>query len=180
MTSSFQFSIRNLLVIVAFVAVGITALFNANVWWGAALWMLVLFMAGSAILLVVYRRESDRAYWLGFLVFGALYLATILWSQVFPSGLVNRLAIAAYGVLPESRTMPDQSVAYTYELDPYEMPPPPPPGVARAVVARINPSYVPFENFAQVWQSLCLLVAAAVGGKAAQFIYRRQQPRGEP
>jgi hypothetical protein len=41
-----------------------------------------------------------------------------------------------------------------------------------------NANYVPLENFMQVFHALALLLAAAIGGKTCQFIYRTR-PREE-
>jgi hypothetical protein len=80
MARVFQFSIRGLLVAVTFLAVGIAALINANGIWLGLSWGLVLYALTAAVLLVGYRRNEPRAFWLGFAVFGWLYLALFLLS----------------------------------------------------------------------------------------------------
>lgn len=82
MTPLFQFSIRGLLAAVTILAVGIAALLNANGVWQGAMWGLALYALTAAVLLVVYRREEARAYWLGFAIFGWMYLAVFLTSLV--------------------------------------------------------------------------------------------------
>jgi hypothetical protein len=121
MTGLFQFSMRSLLISVALLAVGITALVNANGWWEASLWGLVLFMLVLAVLLAIYRRDDVRAYWLGFAALGWSYFAMFLFSQMpaqtqfwirsdpltFDRLIVTRLASLAYvTLLPSSRTTP--------------------------------------------------------------------------
>jgi hypothetical protein len=80
MASLFRFSLRGLLVAVTITAVGIAAMLSANAWWEAAAWMATLFALAIAVLLVAYRREQQRAFWLGFAVFGGTYLALVLYS----------------------------------------------------------------------------------------------------
>lgn len=80
MARVFQFTVRGLLVAVTLAAVGIAALLNAGGWLEALAWGAVLLVLSSAVLLVVYRREEQRAYWLGFVVFGGMYLALVLYS----------------------------------------------------------------------------------------------------
>ena len=66
-----QFSLRNLLIAVAAVAVGTAALLNANEWWGALLWGLALVLLVFAGLVTLYRRDAQRAFWSGYLVTSA-------------------------------------------------------------------------------------------------------------
>ena len=80
MTKVFQFSVRGLLVAVTLTAIGIAALLNASAWLEALAWGAVLLMLSCALLLVVYRREEQRAFWLGFVVFGGIYLFVVLYS----------------------------------------------------------------------------------------------------
>ncbi|HUE74667.1 MAG TPA: hypothetical protein VMP01_27615 [Pirellulaceae bacterium] len=80
MARVFQFTVRGLLVAVTLAAVGIAALLNAGGWLEALAWGAVLLVLTSAVLLVVYRREEQRAFWLGFVVFGGMYLALLLYS----------------------------------------------------------------------------------------------------
>ncbi len=81
MASLFQFSIRGLLWAVTFLAVCIAALVNANGIWQGLAWGLALYTLTASILLVIYRRKEKRAFWLGFAVFGWLYLLVFLTSQ---------------------------------------------------------------------------------------------------
>ncbi len=80
MVRVFQFSVRGLLVAVTMAAVGIAALLNAGGWLEALAWGAVLLVLSSAVLLVVYRRDQQRAFWLGFVVFGGMYLLLVLHS----------------------------------------------------------------------------------------------------
>jgi len=89
MASTFQFSVRHLLIAVAFSALGITALMNAGGWWVSALWIVVILLLAAAVLLCVYRRDESRAFWLGFLVFGWTYFGVVLYAYM-PSGASAR------------------------------------------------------------------------------------------
>jgi hypothetical protein len=121
MTSLFQFSIRGLLVGVTITGVGIAALLRAGPWPEALSFGAALCLLGSALLLVVYRRDERRAFWLGFSVFGWLYLAVLIYSWtpsansqaartdplVESSLLTTRLSHMAYNsLLPESKKQP--------------------------------------------------------------------------
>lgn len=78
MASPLQFSVRQLLIAVAFLAIGITALQSANSVWMSAIWGVVPLSLAVAILLILYRRDEVRAYWVGFAVFGWLYFGIVL------------------------------------------------------------------------------------------------------
>ncbi len=80
MASLFQFSIRSLLVAVTIAALGIAALLNAGPWWEAAVWGGTLLLLAISLLLIVYRRQEGRAFWLGFAVLGGIYLGIVVYS----------------------------------------------------------------------------------------------------
>ena len=80
MTKVFQFSVRGLLVAVTVTAIGIAALLNASGWLESLAWGAALLALSCALLLVVYRREEQRAFWLGFVAFGGVYLLVVLYS----------------------------------------------------------------------------------------------------
>lgn len=125
-----QFSLRNLLIAVAAVAVGTAALLNASAWWASLLWGAVLLLLVLAGFVAFFRREAQRAFWSGYLVAGSLYLLLLMysvpqisqtntWMPYAPlnnSNLVtSKLIYWAYSLLPTSKTTP-------------ALPPPPQPG----------------------------------------------------
>jgi hypothetical protein len=90
MASPFQFSIRQLLVAVAFVAIGAAALRNANSYWMSAVWAFVPLLLAVAILLAIFRRGQSQAFWIGFGLFGWLYFALVLVAYWPTSANVGR------------------------------------------------------------------------------------------
>lgn len=220
MASLFQFSIRSLLVAVTIAAVGIAALLNANPWWEAGAWLIALGMLACSILLCIYRREMQRAYWLGFAIFGGLYLGLLVFTsltswnyQLLPSQLSQ---LAYEWVMPDSRRSqylaqpanplsPATTTAYSYTgFGPYQPPnttfvPAPPVAVvptyspaplpvgspapatgAFGAAWTPNAQYVPPERFVSIGHTLWLLLAAAIGGKICQWIYRTRPPETSP
>jgi hypothetical protein len=114
-----QFSLRNLLIAVAAVAVGTAALLNANAWWSSLLWGTALSMLVLGGFLAFLRRESQRAFWIGYVVTGGLYLLLLMYSVPqmsqtntwMPYGPLNynnlvttKVAALAYSLLPASKT----------------------------------------------------------------------------
>jgi hypothetical protein len=133
MASLLQFSVRSLLVAVTIAAVGIAALLNANHWWEAGTWLVALGLLGSGILLCIYRRGEQRAYWLGFVIFGGLYLGLVLITSLvsqYHDMLPTQLLHLAYDqVIPDEArseyTQPPPALlpattavttAYTYQV----------------------------------------------------------------
>lgn len=229
MASLFQFSIRGLLIAVTIAAVGIAALLNANAWWEAAVWGASLFVLACAVGLIIYRRDDRRAFWIGFGIFGWLYLFVLVYSwtpyanpQYFRSDpmaqsslITTRLSHLAYSsILPDSKTQQEISAGAagftpTYygtttggvatTTAPASQPMPvigsvpiggsgSPPGPSFSGMGFMgsgmpmipNPSYVPIDNFTHIAHALWLLLIAAIGGKACQFIYRTRPKETQP
>ncbi len=133
MTKVSQFSVRGLLVAVTMTAVGIAALLNASAWLEALAWGAALLILSSALLLVVYRRDEQRAFWLGFVFFGGIYLLVVLYSFTadwkndpltanplhYNSLATTKITALAYRhVIPDSKRQEHVAVAATerYEL----------------------------------------------------------------
>ncbi len=78
-----QFSLRTLLVVVVFIAVGCGALVAAS-----ETWLTIVYSATFAVLFIavlggLFRRGRTRAFWAGFAVIGWLYLVLVygLWEE---------------------------------------------------------------------------------------------------
>jgi len=75
---SIRFTIGSLLAVVLFVAIGFAALRESSDLWESGLFSLTLGVLLISILLAVHRHESERAFWLGFALFGSVYLGLSL------------------------------------------------------------------------------------------------------
>ncbi len=73
-----RFSIASLLVLVLLVAVGFAALRESNDLWESGVFTLTLAALVISILLALHRTESRRAFWIGFALFGWIYLGLTL------------------------------------------------------------------------------------------------------
>jgi hypothetical protein len=73
-----RFTIRGICVFILFVAFSIAALRESTDTWDQVVFAGTLLTLSSAILLVVHRSGQQRAYWLGFVVFGWIYLVASL------------------------------------------------------------------------------------------------------
>ena len=86
-----SFGLRQLFVWTAMIALALVALRGASPIWVAAMMGLALLVLAASILLIVFRRGPQRAFWIGFATFGWLYtvlLAAGLWP-VDPNSDVN-------------------------------------------------------------------------------------------
>jgi hypothetical protein len=77
---AFRFSIRQLLLGTALVAVGCVALRSASPMWVAALLGLTLLLLVAAVPLAIFRQGTNRAWWFGFALFGWLYMLLLAYS----------------------------------------------------------------------------------------------------
>ena len=88
-----RFSIASLLVVVLFVAVGFAALEESSDLWESGVFTLTLAALLISILLAVHRTESRRAFWIGFALFGWIYLGLSLVPSI-ESRLITTKAFA--------------------------------------------------------------------------------------
>jgi hypothetical protein len=70
-----RFSIANLLALIAILAVALAALRSPSYLWANVTFSLALCAVVVAAINVVYGRGASRAYWLGFVLCGGVYLA---------------------------------------------------------------------------------------------------------
>lgn len=117
-----QFSLRNLLIAVAAVALGMAALLNANSWWSSLLWgatLATLLFAGLATLL---RREALRAFWGGVLLAGGLYLLLLMYSVQHSSASIFATAaspvVVSYSPLSQEQLVTTRLTHRGYTLLP--------------------------------------------------------------
>jgi hypothetical protein len=75
-----RISIRTTMAFVLVVAVGLAALRNANDLWAGSMLLAAMAATGAAILGAILSRGRERAWWLGFALFGGGYLAAAFGS----------------------------------------------------------------------------------------------------
>jgi hypothetical protein len=74
-TSRFRMSLAGLMLLVGYLAVGLAALRHTSAAWAGVMLLATLGMLGVAILGAITRHGRLRAWWLGFALFGSVYLA---------------------------------------------------------------------------------------------------------
>ena len=73
-----RFSIRTLMAFIVASAVGLAALRNANDLWAGMMLLFALASVGVAVLGASHMSGQERAWWMGFAVFGGGYLVAAL------------------------------------------------------------------------------------------------------
>ncbi len=80
-----RFTIGRMMAIVPVLAIGFAALKNANATWAGTMFLLTCGILALAVVGAVCRREAERAWWLGFALFGWGYMALAFWQSEIPS-----------------------------------------------------------------------------------------------
>lgn len=104
-----RFSIRWLLLAVAYVALVTAACVGRTTAWSAALWLVTALSAAYALLTVVYHRGQTQAMALGFLLLMGAYLASMHWApEMLPTPhIAESLGIIDYANDAELAELPE-------------------------------------------------------------------------
>jgi len=79
-----RFSIAGLMGAVLIVAVGLAALRSASDTWAGVIFLSTCGVLALAVVGILCRREAERAWWLGFALFGWGYMALAFWPSDIP------------------------------------------------------------------------------------------------
>ncbi len=72
-----KFSIKWLLILVAAACITAHSLANASLFWGSLCFSIALLILGVGILGVMFCKENERAYWIGFCFMGICYFVLL-------------------------------------------------------------------------------------------------------
>jgi energy-coupling factor transporter transmembrane protein EcfT len=197
-SSDWRFSLRQLFVWMAVIALGCVALRNASGAWVAAMLGLAQLALATAILLVIFRRGAERAYWIGFATFGWLYLLLVLVNWSFASNTnsaslfgphhlaTTRLSDACYHCLFDEAferyfakfPLPSSGDPAAPRMATSAIPPPVAFNPALGSMGQRPPYPGPDEgSFANVAHALWTILLAAIGGCLARWLYTTNQER---
>ena len=194
-----RFTIGSLLVVVLFTAVGIAALRESTDVWDNAVFGGTLAMLMLAILLAVHRMERRRAFWLGFSLFGAIYLAASLVPAIESRLLTTQALVKIDEMVPRPKsfaitftttggttgpsTSLDKLQAVAFSAD----------GSTLAAQSNgkfrlwslgngrfLRSSNGSSENFKTIGHSLFALLIAFAGGHLSRFLHARNRAETSP
>ena len=185
-----RMSIRTMLGLVAFIALACVGLARENAVWSSLMFTAALATTSFAILAAIFRRGEQQAFWIGFALFGWLYLWMAHWPSEFQGVGLNqpaswnmqtdesgplattRLLVYSYNHwLPKARTLPVE-VTSAPSVDPNA-----PFGAVGAfpgasLTGTIVLDYPALHEYARVGHSLFTVIAAFVGAFVATYLYR--------
>jgi hypothetical protein len=189
----FRFSIASLLALVVFVAVGLAALQAASDVWDGCVFASTSLTLLIATLLAVHRRGRDRAFWIGFTLFGSAYLVASLVPNVEPrlpstrglayldSKLSKRVVGFTWSTVSTGGSTTGGNVPQTFTfttsgstLAANSLP------TARLWSLAGSPpagSSGSMENFVRIGHSLLALVMALAGGHLSRFLFEHGRRR---
>src|SRR5262245_7304039 len=110
-----RLSIGAIMVTVVVIAVAIAALREASGTWASVLFTLTLLMLGTAVLGAICRRAAERAFWLGFALFGGTYMALAFMAHV--AGEIRPL-LASTALLNWAHAKVAEPKAFTFTTQP--------------------------------------------------------------
>ena len=188
-----RFNIASILGVILFLAVGFAALRESNDYWDSGLFTLTLGVLLVSILLSIHRSEAKEAFWIGFALFGWVYLGLSLVPSIEsrllttkglayldskvpgrPSGVTN-LLLSAIGSGGSANQI--QNVAFTVDGTK--------PATPSQVVVKVWDTATgkilsgwggTTENFIRTGHSLLALVAAWLGGHVSRRLSRGSRP----
>jgi hypothetical protein len=159
-------SVQALMVCILVLALAIAALRSASSSWVSAMFSMTLGLLLTAVLGVVYRHGSRRAFWLGFALFGWVYWL-MSFGPWFDTWVATDLLL----------TRPIKALSYAMH---------PPPvfegtiqlGSSEDFASRA--SFQTLDNFWRIGKSLAVLVVALLGGFVAVGFSWEASRRSDP
>jgi hypothetical protein len=185
----FRFTIAHVFIIVIFVAIGLAALREANELWDHLLFGATLLALATSVLLAFHGEGRRRAYWLGFALFGGVYLGASLIPPVesrLPTThalqfieMPGSLGSGSRPIRLRTSTRPQRtlSVPQTLDVDTVIV-----NQISTAKIAFSSPTTLTFfpgpsEHFVRVAHSLFALLLGLFGGALSVWLAERERRR---
>ena len=155
-----RFNIASLLVIIFIHGVGFAALRESSDLWDSGIFTVTIGVLLISILLAVHRIESRRAFWIGFALFGSIYLGLSMVPAI-ESRLMTTKALAYLDSEAAGRTVITNSLPWTLAVQTGEL-----SGTGFGGWSGTT------ENFIRIGHSLFALLAAWIGGQLSRRLFR--------
>ncbi len=193
-----RISIRTLMAFVLVSAVGLAALRNATELWAQVMLMTSFLAVGVAVLGASLMRGRERAWWLGFAVFGGGYLALSVGpsvgdpfrQQLVTTHWIGQLRNLMFASNVEYLSLEKQEIeaelAKLRPLIPKFKYDPVVTSLAnnlREIQAQLTASKnagLRYDHFQRIGHTLFALLAGLLGGSVAVWFWRRRERRVRP
>lgn len=96
-----SFGLRQLFLLVSAIALGLVALRSAATPWVSAMLALTVMVLTVSLLLLIFRRGPQRAYWIGFATCGWMYLLLLLLSWTLGRNTSNDSPLRARNLVTQ-------------------------------------------------------------------------------
>jgi hypothetical protein len=188
----FRFHLGTLVILVLLLGVSFAALRESNDIWDSSIFSITIGVLLISILLAIHRAEKRRAYWLGFALFGSVYLGLSLVPSI-ESRLITTRALAFLDskmarsipagltsngwtdtlILNNSQSIPldvnkgtviDSDVTFVDVSTPKMLVKLPPSGSSGTT-----------ENFVRIGHSLFAVIAALLGGMLSRYLHTKNK-----
>jgi hypothetical protein len=192
----FRFHLGSLVTIVLVVGVGLAALRESNTIWDSGIFSAVAGVLLIAVLLAIHRTEKKRAFWIGFALFGWVYLGLSLVPSI-ESRLITTKGLACLpSKIPRSMAgglayfdydndgLMDLAVANGFQLSPFYRSKGNGTFVDGTAEAGSNTAWFlkslvgqrgTTENFVRIGHSLVALIAAFLGGVVSRYLFAKNR-----
>jgi hypothetical protein len=155
-----RFNIASLLVIIFIHGVGLAALRESSDLWDSGIFTVTIGVLLISILLAVHRIESRRAFWIGFALFGSIYLGLSMVPAI-ESRLMTTKALAYLDSEAADRKVVTTALPWTWAVQTGEF--------SGTVLGGWSGTT---ENFVRIGHSLLALLAAWIGGHLSRRLYQ--------
>jgi cbb3-type cytochrome oxidase subunit 3 len=182
----FRFHLGTLVILILLLGVGFAALRESNEIWDSSIFSITLGILLIAIILAVHRAERRRAFWLGFALFGWIYLGLCLVPSI-ESRLITTKALAYLdskvpGRAVQVRIIGTTSVTLNNQLSNVALAlseiQAAPAGQGQPWTLNVTTQKLlggwsgSTENFVRIGHSLFALIAAFLGGQLSRRLCR--------
>ena len=97
-----RFHIGTLVLVVLLLGIGLAALRQSDEPWDSGLFSITLIFLSTSILLALHRTGSSRAFWLGFALFGWIYVGLSMVPDIEPRLITTRVLALLDSMVPRS------------------------------------------------------------------------------
>lgn len=169
--SSHRFSTRWLFALIGLCALVAAGLSNPSIFWGAFFFSLAILIVSIGLLGTIFTRDEQRAYWIGFVMFGAGYLFLMYcpgFDRVVGQRLISTKILGLVEIgLPA--TPSDKILKGYFNESPREAA----TNVgSEAMMTSSAGNYLPqWGHFQEVGHSAIAVALALFGGRMARYFY---------